>query len=100
MWRRRLEAAEPLFSRRSDLEPASPLGQTYFFRDLRLPVRVRGCAITECTRALYQAGGIAVCEDALTLALFADAETGTLGAWCCPAARWAGEAAGETVYVH
>ena len=55
-----------------------PPGHIHSFRDLMMPALVRVGAVTERSRALYQAAGIPVFEDTRVLESMEDASTGDI----------------------
>ncbi len=62
----------------SGIKMKQPPGQIHSFKDLMMPALVRVGAITDRTRALFEAEGIPVWEDLSVLEAMEDAETGDI----------------------
>ena len=66
-------------AQQAGLRVERPPGQVHSFKDLMMPALVRVGAVTERTRALYEAENIPVFEDASVLEAMEDAASGTIG---------------------
>jgi hypothetical protein len=64
-------------AREQGIKPDMPPGAIHSFKDLMMPALARVGAITDRTRKLFEDAGIPIYEDATTLNMLEDADTGT-----------------------